>query len=70
MRSFGHTVESAQQNVSVNLDISYEECEHVFNLLIYTQEISQEVTRIKNQWAEIYKIIDQLVREINRAITQ
>jgi uncharacterized coiled-coil DUF342 family protein len=70
MRSFGHNVESAQQNVSINVGITYEECERVFNLLINTKEISQEVSRIKNQWSEIYNIMNRLVREINKANSQ
>jgi hypothetical protein len=70
MRSFGKSIQTAQQNVSVNYGISYEDCEHVFNLLLNTKEISQEVTGIKNQWSEINNIMDRLVVEISKTNTQ
>jgi hypothetical protein len=67
MRSFGHSVQSAQQNVSLNFEITYKECEDVFSLMKNTQEIAIEIERINNQWIEINNIIGRLVGEINAA---
>jgi hypothetical protein len=46
-------------------DITYEDCERVFNLLRNAQEIANEVHRINKQWKEIDQIVGSLAEEIN-----
>lgn len=66
-REFGNSEQEAQQAVSVNYGITYEDCERVFNLLRNTREIAIEIDRINRQWKEINQIMSTLEDEINLA---
>lgn len=65
LRGFGNTAERAKMQISTNYDITYEDCERVFNMLRNTEEIANEVDGISSQWNEINKLITRLTEEIN-----
>lgn len=66
LRAFGNTVDRAKMQVSVNYGISYENCETVFNLLRETDDISEDLSAISSEWAEISDLFTKLTEGINQ----
>lgn len=60
-RTFGNSISETRKTVAINYDITYEDCESTYNVMLAQPEAITEVEEIKSLGLELGKIGDQLM---------